>query len=253
MEINNIIASGCSICWGDELKYRRNRYVNQIAINYRANLTDCSLRGIGNETISTRLIDSILNLFKDKDFVPEEALAIVSWSFIGRLNFYNPINKKFLVLSNTTEKARHSNQLGFDPDNLLLDLYDLESYYKNHNDILYIVYNTLKHIYITQLFLETHKIKYIFTFNTRQCYRTTCLENFDPTFYKDDQNNSLPDLTNLQRQINIDNIYKIHLRNFTNDNKYSEGERGHPLDKAHVEFSKGLINFIEERYGQENH
>jgi len=246
---DNVVSGGCSLCWGAELEDRNQRYSKLIADHYGAKLNDFSHGGIGNESISFRLIDGLINLTKKPTFNRERTLVIASWSYFSRLNYFNPKSKKFLVLSSVGFKKHYHNTMGNRKSDEHLDSIDLEFFYRNHDHILYFLYNTIKHIYMTQLFLENHGIKYVFTFNSEHCYKHLFIKTLNAS-YDDpfEEGNRLPNIINLSKQIDQKKVYKTFLGTFTDQHKFPEGPGGHPLEKAHQEYSKGLIKFIEETY-----
>lgn len=246
---DNVLASGCSLCWGSELFDRSNRYSNQIANKFNAKLHDFSLGGIGNESISIRFIDGALKVLKQENFDPEKTLAIVSWTFFERINFFNPKNKKLVVLSNSPNEKRYTQTITFNESDKHLDFIDLDFYYKNHYDIAYLIYNSIKYIYMTQMFLEKHKIKYVFTFPNKFYDRIIRKNNFEISYFGEDNDNRLPSFINWIDQIDKNKFYDTFICNFAEDNKYPIGEKRHPLDKAHLEYSKGLSTFVENTYG----
>lgn len=252
-EIDYVVSGGCSFTRGRELLDLNNKFVQQIANKNDASLIDFSGDGFNNEAISCRLIDGLLKEIRTSKISPDKTLVIVNWTFITRLVFFNKsikgwfslyperavretARKKFVVWGkNTNDFDEHSH------------VADVEFYYSNHTDPLYLLYYHVNILHKTKTFLEHHGFNnYVFGFMCGESKKMLqmAMDDYDNLIANSYSKDGFGNFKNIIDDIDQSKFFDISLLEFAKENKYEFGHT-HPLDKAHIEYAKLYIDFIE--------
>lgn len=234
-----IIAGGDSFIWGSELAdcpnggpngYSRNTFPALLAED---NQYICAAYpGNANNAISRMVIDACA----DKENVG----VIVSWTYPQRSEFY--FVDKWVSLN-----SWHTAEREFS-----------EHYFKHvGNSEYYEIYSILKEIVFLQHYCQINQIPYLFLTTDNHFYLH---EN-----YLRSRDNSID---NLYNQINWSNWFWFPpgtnewetcvprgFYQWAAENKYSVGDRGHPLEQAHRDAAnliRGKFNELVTQYNQQN-
>jgi len=252
--ISHMVVGGCSVVWGDELKDRNSRFFKLIADRFNCELHDSSLGALNNEMICRYTMDLVNNLLHDKNISSSEILTCVNFSYAERLPFFNIKKNTMTKLYRGILKKSYFwckvNEFEFlFPDEVVL-------YYNSMQSPIYLQYNLINWVYLLKLFLDSKNIKYIFSFVDDKTYE---LLKQDQTSLNEDQKNNesisvsnskdsrMPILKYIQKDINYNFIFEQFIEKIITENKYPQGPRKHPLEKAHFEYSKLLGDFIQEK------
>lgn len=255
---DNVIVSGCSISWGQDLLDRSLRFPALIANNYNASLTDYSACGISNELISSNLINGISGLIDENKIDLNKTLVIVQWTAFSRLQFFLS-DKKYITLTETSLNSRYIKKrsyLGF--NNVLFghvdDLIDLKFYFDNHNHIEFLLYKFIHCLYYTQLFLQSKNINYVFLLLDKHNVDSMNLnkDNFD-LINKQNNNYNIPNFYQIYKLIDRSKIYHKGVLEIPRDNNLDVHYRGHPGKEAHKFISKLILDFAGDLYGKKNY
>lgn len=263
----NVLVAGDSFAFGSEMNNRsKNRYSSRVSNALNAKEYNFTYPGICNELISSYFITETLSLLSKNLISPDNTLVMISWSFLMRKSYFNKYNNNFITLRRDFAKLKKNKNQILDiltksKHQLLLD--DLYSFYKSHDSDLYKAYYTFKNIYFTQLFLDSYKFKYIFLIPDKAIYDVILNYKYDFIEDKDfkyselveektKQNGGsyLPDPKLFLDKINLDNFFDKFIVNFAEENNFKVGEESHPLEEAHYEYSKLLINHINSKWGK---
>lgn len=256
----NVVVCGDSLAEGAELLIKNeSRYSALVSKNFNAKEYNFAVSGVGNELISSYLISELLNLISTNKIQPKTTLVIISWSFIERTNFYSKYNNSFIVSSYKKLKSDtpHRNNIieKLSKNKFRIELDDLLTFYHSHNEDLFFMYNTAKHIYTTQCFLEAHNIKYVFLFSTKAIYDQ--IFNFEYNTNNEENriqylNHNIPDIKQYINGINLNNIFDVFISDYCKKYKLPSGINGHPLEPAHKQYSELLIKFIKNKHDFSN-
>lgn len=244
MMFENVISSGCSVAWGDELSDRDQRYSALIAKHYNAKLFDYSMQGASNEIISNSIINNVSKLCFEKSIDAEKTLAIVEWTFKGRLHYFSKSKKYYFLRPNCASIK----------GDVFVDQIDLETFYENHSSPEFSCYNLINKIHHTQSFLKNKKIKYVFFFASQNDHAVLNFSKNDIEALGLDHklhNNrfdSLPDISYVLKDIDLKKIHPEPITFFCKKHKMATGINNHPLEEAHREYSKELIATIDRLY-----
>lgn len=249
----NLVVSGCSLTWGEELYNVEYRWSKILASKLdNAKLWDFSLVGVSNEIISQNLINGLLCL--QRNCTPDNTLVVVQWTFMTRLNYIGK-NEKFYTLANHNMdpymrrfkvEMGHSN-VYFNDD--FEDVYDLQRYFNHHtNSYFFMTYNMIKLIHHTQTFLKSKGYKYIFLFGALEEQKALNIKAdiFDVEY--EFKNDIIPPFHFMVGDIDKTNLFDVPFHEFTIKNGYPVGPMNHPLEKAHIEYGKLLHEYVKEKY-----
>jgi hypothetical protein len=250
--LEHMVVGGDSMGWGQELKDRNSRYFKLISDRFDFELHDTCVPGLNNEMICRYTIDCVDELLYEKNIDFSKILVCVAFSYPDRIPFFNKKSNTFLSLHpglfrerpNTPKKLYHQ-ILNYFPIEILPS--DVENYYNSQKSIIYFQYNLVNWIYFLQLFLEKKNIKYIFAFNDKHTFDYLIIDQSVLSNKQMDNLSRTPTLKHIQKDINYDLIFTESLEEMTKKNNYSRGPGSHPLEKAHLEYSKLLGNFIQEK------
>lgn len=260
-KFDRVVSFGCSLAFGDELVDRKARYANQIAKQYQAKLFDYSVAGTSNENISQSVVNSLLAIKKSED--PSRTLVVVEWTYCTRLNFCGKNNRYYVLtdykLNGTWRKKRWelNKLLHFNDD--FDDLIDVKFYYDQHTNMTNLMYNMSRCIHHVQSFLRDKGYSYIFLFanihekrmiDDPKSFYTLGLKEFEkePEFGHPD---SFPYFLYTINDIDKDYICPETFMDYAEANRFKFGPGNHPLEEAHIEYSKVLLDFIESKYGEQ--
>lgn len=265
----NVLVAGDSFAFGNELEDKdNNRYSALISKAYNAKEYNFALGGLSNELISSYLITEASSLIANNLINPEKTLVLVSWSNLHRTCFYNKVNSCFLVSwgqqikENIIERQDTIQEILNSKHTLSME--NLYSFFQSHTDELYNSYNSFKHIYLTQLFLDSYKFKYVFLFSNSITYHRVVYYEYEFDNFKEVDYNSkniifqkhklnnhgypLPDPKYFLDKINVNNFYKVFISDFADKNKLRKGPNGHPLDDTHSAYSSLLLDHIKSKW-----
>lgn len=253
---DNVVVSGCSFTWGDELIEREERYAHLIASHFGAKLHDFSKNGNSNELIASSVINNTAQLLNDRVISSNNTLVVVQWTHRERLHYYSKSNRYFKLSHENTSSShiRKANNRGFSRliEDDFVDNMDLKHYFDNHAQIPFLTYNTINKIHHTQMFLQNKHLKYIFFFANENDQETLRLSRSDlellRTYKNDHPKLIVPDVFGLLADIDITKVYPIPFLSFCKENNLARATGGHPREEAHIKYSKHLIDFIRRLY-----
>ena len=250
--IKHMVVGGDSLGCGQELKDRNSRYFKLISDRFDVELSDTCVPGLNNEMICRYTIDAVNELLYEKNIDFSKILVCVTFSYPDRIVFFNKKSNTFLSLHPglfrerpNAPKTLYHHILNYFPIEILPS--DVENYYNSQKSIIYFQYNLINWIYFLQLFLEKKNIKYIFAFNDKHTFDYLITDQSILSNKQMDNLSRTPTLKHIQKDINYDLIFTESIEEITNKNKYSRGPGNHPLEKAHLEYSKLLGDFIQEK------
>ena len=249
--ITNIVGSGCSYFWGQELKDRDKRFIKIIADNFNANLHDVSMPGNCNQLICTDTIDKLLDLIHNQKVSPEKIFVVINWSFLDRIGYYDNTSDSIFPIHEIHFKTKTPWTLYLTKDKKIdLEKFNyIKRWYWDHGKIDYMKYFSFNHILYLQMFLIANKIKYIFAFaddavndllELKQDY--TCNLNFKA---------KTPHRTSIENILKtIDTKYFYLDLNISYYKKlgFKLAPEKHPMEDSHAFFAQKLIDFIKEKY-----
>ena len=249
--IKHMVVGGDSMGWGQELKDRNLRYFKLISDKFDVELFDTCVPGLNNEMICRYTIDAVNELLYEKNINFSKILVCVAFSYPDRIAYFNKKDNSFLSLhpglfrkrENYFRKIYEVSQCL--PDDTLPS--DVEHFFNSQNSTIYFQYNLINWIYFLQLFLENKKIKYTFNFNDKLTYDILKQNQLVLNQKQKDSITKIPIINHIQKDINHDLIFTESIENITIKNKYARGSGNHPLEKAHLEYSKLLGDFIKEK------
>lgn len=265
----SVLVAGDSFAFGNELEDKdNNRYSALISSAFNAKEYNFALGGLGNELISSYLITEASHLISQDIIKPEETLVLVSWSSLHRTCFYNKINSCFLVSwgqqikENIIERQDVIKEILNSKHKLSME--NLYNFFQSHTDELYNSYNTFKHIYLTQQFLDSHKFKYVFLTSNSIIYHRIASYEYELNNLKDANYNlnnisfqkhklnnygyHLPDPKYFLDKINLDSFFNVYIDDYADKNKFKKGPNGHPLDDTHKAYSSLLLDHIKNKW-----
>lgn len=256
MKIDNVVVSGCSFTWGDELVDREERFVSRIARHYGAKLYDYSKNGSSNELISTRLINNTSSLLANGSITPDNTMVVVQWTLRERLHYYSQSGKYYPVNHGMTDSTfiKQAKNNGFSRliDDSYVDNMDLKLFFENHAQIPYLTYNFVSKIHHAQMFLQNKRLKYIFVFANKYELKTLQISKEELELLRNygspDPKYTLPDISSLVSEIDMTKVYKKPFLVMSREGNFPTALGNHPREEAHIEYSNRLIDFMEKTY-----
>jgi hypothetical protein len=251
---DHVVAGGCSLAWGAELKNRDDRFTNLVAKHYNSKMTDYSGSGYSNEAIATNVINGIIGQLARCEIVPEKTLVIVNWTYINRLVYYNSeVRGWFSMFPHRTDEV-FAKRRARDGRMSRMDDYmhpaEIKTFYNNHSDSLHLLYNYSSLIHKTQTFLNLHKIRYVFS---PTCQDTLDLlqmgiDDFEFLYKNVYSKEGFTSFKNILNDIDFNKFLKVPFIDYSKKNKFAIGPASHPLEDAHKGYSTVLLDFIGELY-----
>jgi len=249
--ITDVVSSGCSYAWGQELENRDNRFFKIISKKLNANLHDTSMPGNCNQLICTDTIDKLLDLIHNQKISKEKIFVIINWSFLDRIGYYDNVSDSIFPIhyhnfKTDTPWSLYSNKdktINKEKRNFI------KRWYEDHGKLDYMKYFTFNHILYLQMFLIANNIKYIFAFADDTVH--------DLLKLKQDYTCELNFKFKIPHRTSIENILKTIDTNYfyldLNISCYKKlgfklAPQKHPMEDAHAAFAEKLIEFIKERY-----
>jgi hypothetical protein len=249
-----VVAGGCSLAHGVELKDRSDRFTNLVARHYNSKITDYSGSGYSNEAIAMNVINGIAGQLARNEINPEKTLVLINWTYINRLVYYNSdVKGWFSMFPHRTNEAV-ARKRAADKRMSKFDDYmhpaEVKTYYNNHSDSLHLLYNFSSLVHKTQTFLNLHKIKYVFS---PSCQDTIDLmkigtEDFDMLYNKAYSKEGFNSFKNILDDIEYKKFLDVAFIEYSKKNKFAFGSGNHPLEDAHKGYSTVLLDFIGELY-----
>lgn len=254
---DHIVAGGCSLAYGMELQNRDDRFTNLIARHYNANIYDFSGSGYSNEAIAHNVINGTLGLLSSGAIDPNKTLAVINWSYIDRLVYYNSeVKGWFSMFPHRTNMAIARKRSRFNLKKLF-DQYmhpsEVQMFYNNHSDPLHLLYHFSSIVHKTQTFLEHHNIRYVFSPSCK--YTIELLDmgktDFDFLYSNVYKKEGFTSFKNVLDDIRSERILKTAFMDYSKENNLKIGLGNHPLEDAHKAFGNVLIKFIGDLYDKE--
>lgn len=263
MKFDNVISSGCSIAWGDELEDRNDRYAAIVARHFNSKLFDLSMQGASNELIANSITNDVPMLLSKKQIEIDNTLVVVGWTFKERLHYYSKSGKYYsLRPSNMSAGGINFRKIleGKDAghiDDGFVDHLDLKMFYDNHATPAYLVYNFINNLHRTEMYLKHKGFKYIFFFVSTGDLEVLNVDDkeFDLLGIRrsdrvgyDGRRDRIPDVRHLVSEIDRSKVFATSMNSFCYKNKLEVGIGNHPLKDAHRLYSQELIKFVENIY-----
>lgn len=253
---DNVIVSGCSFTWGDELVERENRYSLLVANHFNAKLHDFSRNGNSNELIVSSVTNNTAQLLNDHTISPDNTLVMIQWTHRERLHYYSQSNKYFRVSHDNTNSVHIKKAINRGFSRLIedehIDNMDLKHYYENHAQPAFLTYNLICKIHHAQTFLQSKRLKYIFLFASAGDQETLNLNKDELELLRTYKNNNpklmLPDVSGLAADIDMSKVYSLPFLTFCKQSGLPTAMGGHPREDTHIQYSKHLIDFIRRLY-----
>jgi hypothetical protein len=250
MKIKTVVSCGCSLLSGAELTDTSKVFTRIIAKHYDADFIDLALPGIGNEAISLRTTNHILENLSSKDIDPETTLVLINWTMVNRLVFFHSESRGWYTLREERMKdgTKKKNPEFFQNKE---NFQGINLYYENHIDEFYLLYYLINIIHKTKTFLE-HKgfDKYVFSFANNGTRKLIMRAKEYFNLYNQDVYNGegFSKFDSIIRDLDYTKFFDVAFLNFAQKEKYERGIGGHPLEQAHIDYSKILLEFIKKKY-----
>jgi len=268
--MKTLISGGCSFVLGNELRdyeaaicqsgnenyFSPNTCAGLVAKHFNLEYTCTALGGSANNAISRHVIDGIHGKF--------EPLVVIMWSFLERHEFrfayqvsknnhWHSVNMWDSEATESTMREYFGKGALTENEERILQghlkrieeirrigIYDFaKQWYKNVGiDACHVSYLALKELVFMQNILQQMRIPYVFTFADTRLM--DCLTN--PSKWSEvTRMATLVDKTRCMLEP------RVGFYDWAKYNKFPMGTT-HPLEEAHIEFSKLLINFTESLY-----
>jgi hypothetical protein len=235
---------------GVELTDKSKVFTHIIADHYNAEFIDLSLSGIGNESISLIITNYILEYLSKNKIDPKTTLVLINWTFVERLIFFSSKDAGWFTVREERLTERHLFKSSFFQNDKNFDAVKL--YYENHRDELFLLYYLSNIIHKTKTFLEAKGFdKYVFSFSDEGTKKLMMRsKEYFKLYYRNVfKTEGFRKFDSILNDIDYTKFFDLPFMEFSLKEKYDIGKGGHPLEAAHIDYSKLLLEFIEKRYG----